>query len=285
MSTAEIERRLIELKDGLSLSTNDVARTDGWERLIAAAENHIKRLIRELPTSQTSVASAVVQIKETAERVSIMKARLKYLLIEAWTTAVENSLDHGVLTEESQRRLADLKDGLSLSREDLARTGGWERLVKSAVIRDLVNGVTPKHINLEGDFPFNFQKSEEVVWIFKDCDYLEEKTFRQYVGRSRGLSVRIVKGVYYRVGDFRGTPIDRTELVKVDTGLVAVTTKHIYFAGAKRTFRIPYAKIVAFERFSDGLGVVRDAASAKPQIFVTDDGWFTYNVVTNLAHR
>jgi len=45
----------------------------------------------------------------------------------------------------------------------------------------------------------------------------------------------------------------------------------------------PYAKIVSFEPFSDGLGLVRDAAIAKPQIFVTGDGWFTYNLVTNLS--
>lgn len=31
------------------------------------------------------------------------------------------------------------------------------------------------------------------------------------------------------------------------------------------------------------LYLMRDAASAKPQIFITGDGWFTYNLVTNLA--
>jgi len=35
--------------------------------------------------------------------------------------------------------------------------------------------------------------------------------------------------------------------------------------------------------YSDGIGIHRDAASAKPQIFVTGDGWFTYNLVVNLA--
>jgi hypothetical protein len=227
----------------------------------------------------------MAQIKESAEHSSISDAELKYLSIYAWSTAVENSLDHGVVTEEIARRLLALKEGLSLPSEDLRRTDAWERLVKSGVIRDLLNGTIPKRMSVEVKLPFNFQKGEEVVWVFKGADYLEEKTFRQYVGRSRGLSVRIVKGVYYRVGEFKGAPIDRTERVHVDTGLLAATNKHVYFAGTKKAFRIPYAKIVAFEPFSDGLGVVRDAASAKPQIFVTHDGWFTYNLVTNLAYR
>lgn len=50
-----------------------------------------------------------------------------------------------------------------------------------------------------------------------------------------------------------------------------------------RRFRIKYDKIVAFEPYSDGIGVQRDAVTAKPQSFVTDDGWITYNLITNLA--
>jgi hypothetical protein len=56
-----------------------------------------------------------------------------------------------------------------------------------------------------------------------------------------------------------------------------VTDKNIYFTGPRKSLRLPYRKIVSFEPFSDGVGVMRDAATAKPQIFVTGDGWFTYN--------
>jgi hypothetical protein len=114
-------------------------------------------------------------------------------------------------------------------------------------------------------------------------DYLEEKARRLYVGRSRGVSVRVMKGVYYHTAGFKGYPVDRTERLHVDTGSVAITTKHIYFSGPRRAFRVPFAKIVSFEPFSNGLGFIRDSASAKPQILVTHDGWFTYNLVTNLA--
>jgi hypothetical protein len=74
-----------------------------------------------------------------------------------------------------------------------------------------------------------------------------------------------------------------TERTHIDTGVVVVTNKSIYFAGPKKSVRLPYEKIVSFQRFSNGLGATRDAATAKPQIFVTGDGWFTYNLVTNLA--
>ena len=41
--------------------------------------------------------------------------------------------------------------------------------------------------------------------------------------------------------------------------------------------------MVAFEPYSDGRGTMRDAQTAKPQSFFTSDGWFVYNLATNLA--
>ena len=120
--------------------------------------------------------------------------------------------------------------------------------------------------------------------MFPRCEYLEDKTRRQYVGGSQGMSFRIMKGVYYRVGAFAGQPVDRTERVHIDTGMVVITNKHIFFAGPVTALRVLYAKIVSFQPFSDGIGIIRDASNAKPQIFITGDGWSTYNLVTNLAH-
>jgi hypothetical protein len=46
---------------------------------------------------------------------------------------------------------------------------------------------------------------------------------------------------------------------------------------------VAYDKIVSFTPYSDGIGIQRDAQTAKPQVFVTGDGWFTYNLIANLA--
>ena len=77
---------------------------------------------------------------------------------------------------------------------------------------------------------------------------------------------------------------EREETVHLDTGLLALTRKHVYFHGSKKSFRIRYDRIVSFYQRRDGFGLMRDAQSAKPQLFRTGDGWFVYNLVTNLAH-
>ena len=64
-----------------------------------------------------------------------------------------------------------------------------------------------------------------------------------------------------------------------------MTDKHIYFHGSRKSFRVRFDKIVSFDQFGDGFGIMRDAQTAKPQSFRTGDGWFVYNLVTNLSSR
>lgn len=97
--------------------------------------------------------------------------------------------------------------------------------------------------------------------------------------------MRVAKGVYYRTSAFRGHPVERTETVHIGQGQLAVTNKHLYFASASgKAFRVALAKIVAFTPFEDGVGIQKDGANAKPQMFITGDGWFTLNLLQNAAN-
>jgi hypothetical protein len=71
--------------------------------------------------------------------------------------------------------------------------------------------------------------------------------------------------------------------LKRENILGRITTKHLYFHGAKKAFRVGWDKVVFFMPYSDGIGIQRDATRAKPQFFITGDGWFIYNLVTNAA--
>lgn len=92
-----------------------------------------------------------------------------------------------------------------------------------------------------------------------------------------------MKGVYCRAPVPSRVRLLNTERVHIDNGWVFVMNKNIYFAGPRKSVRLPYTKIVSFEPFRDGIGVMRDTAIASPQIFVTGGGWFSYNMVTNLS--
>ena len=205
-------------------------------------------------------------------------------LVSVWEGAVTQFLEDGLLTIEEETRLTNFKDRFSLDQSDLDAAGAFSRLVKAGALRDLTEGKFPERMTITGTLPIRLQKSERIIWVFPNTEYFEDRTKREYVGQHSGVSLRVVKGVYYRIGGFRGHPIERTERTHIDTGVFVVTTKHLYFAGNKKSLRIPYQKIISLIPFSDGIGVHRDAATAKPQIFVTGDGWFTYNLLANVKH-
>ena len=126
-------------------------------------------------------------------------------------------------------------------------------------------------------------KPEKIVWVVQDADYYETKTRRERRGSSHGLSIRITRGVYYRPSTFRSQAVEWDETVHADTGLLGFTTKQLYFSGPNKKLRVRYDRIVDLEPFADGFGVMRDAQTAKPRQFRTGDGWFAYNLATNLV--
>lgn len=242
----------------------------------------VARLTQAITASEDLLA---VQnyISAVARESFVPKTAIVPLVIEGWEAALERFLEDGLLEESEEKRLLSFVQHFGLSQTDLDAKGSFSRIVKAAVLRDIAAGIVPQRINLSGGLPVNLQKEEQVVWVFRDTEYLEDKVRREFVGRSQGISMRVMKGVYYRVGSFKGHPVEHIERVRVDRGLLVVTNRNIYFAGSVKSTRVPYAKIITFESYSNGIGLMRDAANAKAQIFVTGDGWFTYNLVANLA--
>lgn len=253
----------------------EAAHASGVARITSAID---KALVADGATD-----SLPALVDQAAAQSFIGPAERRAMLVAGWTRALDGFLGHGVLDDSQQARLAHFMEKFGLSKEDLNQSHAFERMVKGITLREVMHGEIPKHFTLTGNLPVNLQKSEQVVWAFPNTEYLEDRTHREYVGRSAGVSVRIVKGVYYHTSGFQGYPVDKTVRQLVDTGLFVVTDKNIYFVGPRKSLRVPYSKIVSFQPFSDGMGLSRDAASAKPQVFVTHDGWFTYNLVTNLA--
>jgi len=253
------------------------------ERVIQGGRQSIVNEATLAINNGDSLDELLQKITSIEHRSLVPNTERGFLLVKAWENAVDKFLDDGILDEAEEKRLTEFKERFSLSQNQLDINGAFTKTAKSAVIRDVLNGIIPQRITIDGNLPINFQKGEQIVWVFPHSKYYEDKTRRTYAGGSHGVGVRVMKGVYYRTGSFKGRAVEHTERVHIDTGWVVVTSKNIYFAGPSKSTRIPYAKIVSFEPYSNGVGVIRDATTAKPQTFVTGDGWFTYNLVANLA--
>lgn len=202
---------------------------------------------------------------------------------EGITRAVDRFLDDNFLSEEEEDSIDKYLEILPISGEQLSALGLSEKIVKASIIRSISQGDIPDpKFSINGNLPFLFQKSEKLIWVFQGVEYLEQRTRTEYHGGSQGVSIRITKGVYYRTGAFKGQRVEVEELKNIGTGIVALTSKHIYFGGSQTSFKIPYTKIVALKTYSDGIQVQKDGVRSKPQFFKGLDGWFASNIITNL---
>jgi hypothetical protein len=87
----------------------------------------------------------------------------------------------------------------------------------------------------------------------------------QWTGGSQGVSLRVAKGVSYRVGANRGTFKQGAEVMTVTSrGTFYVTNVRCVFVGDRRTAEWPYAKLIGFSLEGDGNVVFNVSNRQKP---------------------
>lgn len=84
----------------------------------------------------------------------------------------------------------------------------------------------------------------EVCHFSERAIRVTEKKSRHYEGGSQGVSIRIAKGVTYRTGRHRGTPVDEITYVKTK-GLLYITNKRIVFVSDEQAFEKKYKSLTA----------------------------------------
>jgi len=173
-----------------------------------------------------------------------------------------------VITDRERKQLSEVKNILGLSDADVGDI--HENLVRMESLWAIRRGELP--VLESAGVPL--QKSETAHFGFDDVEFHQEQVVRSgYEGGSRGVSIRIAKGVYYRMGAHRGERVTETALVRLDTGRLVLTSKRLIFAGREKAFAIPLRKILSMNGYADGVSIVRDstAKSNKPFVFLYRD--------------
>lgn len=245
-------------------------------------------LAEEAAITGTGLQGLRDKLSGIATRNAIDPAAVDAALRKGLRTGLARALDDHVLSDEELHALNEYRARLGITPSRRYK----DQLRKAAFLASLLQrGALPKpHLSNFGYgkfLPFNLLKSESLLWIFEDVEYLTEVTRKEFVSGSQGVSVRVAKGVYYRTGGSRGRTVKKTSMEKVDTGVMGITTKHLYFKGAGlrgKSFRIRLNRIVSFEAFDDAVGLMRDTQRAKPEAFRTGDGWFTVNLLRVAAY-
>ena len=71
-----------------------------------------------------------------------------------------------------------LQEKFDLSQNDLEKKDLLSQTLRASILRQLINGEElTNRIKIQGNLPFKFQKSENLVWLFQNVDLFELDAF------------------------------------------------------------------------------------------------------------
>lgn len=192
-------------------------------------------------------------------------------------------LTDGILDRDEEAYLDEVTTKLGITMDDIP-VADQRLLGEGLVIRDLLEGNVKPRVNA-ANIPFKILKSEVLVWVFQSVHLSEIKTVKEWQGGAQGVSVRVARGVYWHFGKSRGHRVEHQVLKDLGSGMVGVTSKHLYFiTGNLESMRIKHDKIVSILPDSKGAVIYREGARSNPLFFECDDPWFFVNVVQNASN-
>ena len=223
------------------------------------------------------------EIKAIVANSCIDAISLENEYVKVFDQAVDRYLNDGIISTREEQMVARFLQFTGMQQARLNENKSLEKVLQSKVLEDILSGNKPKpRITIAGDFPFMLGKTENLIWLFRNITLHQQKVRREYVGRSSGVSVRIMKGVYYRTGGFKGHPVETTVMQRVGVGSVCLTDKNLHFSSPEKSLKIPYSKILSVESYSNGVGLQKDGVNDKPIFLENINSWFVYNVIANL---
>jgi hypothetical protein len=240
---------------------------------------------------------------EVAAKAFIRGEEFKTVCAGGLRAMVEAATSGGQLAPDDTAHITTLAQTFDIDLHRLPNAGS--RLAKASVLRELTEGRLPTGIEVEGPVLLNFECNEVVIWVFNNvaCYSLTRgdnaATHSQQVGHA-GVTMRINGAEAFAGNADAASPAKdaskkkswrRSETASAEatqgltlegTGDLVLTSKHLSFLSDAIAIRIPLRQIVALVPHADGLRVLREEASGRPQTFVVDDPSFAATAITLL---
>ncbi len=162
---------------------------------------------------------------------------------------VERALADDLLSRDEESALVAWAEAQGIRPED------WRKRFGDLVDRMLIAGVNDGRLpDVRADRVPMIVKSGEHVHFAAAASLMKEVVEREFRGGSTGISFRVVKGVRFHTGAFRGrSVVVGTSLQVADQGTLVVTSRRTVFVGQRKTLELPNDKLVNLNVFTDGI--------------------------------
>lgn len=230
-----------------------------------------------VPISQINISTQSV-----TSVIPLSQQKITESYINVLNKAVDKFMSDGVLTDNEQNQIVSYTSSLGIDINCLPaqfRSEALARIAQAMVLKDLQRGILPqKPLTV----PVMLSRGEVPLWIYDNVTLYQEKFTREFRGGNRGMSFRLMKGVTYRTGSFKGKPIERSSMERIGVGELVVTNKNFFFHCPTSSIKIPFSKLIGVTPYSDGLEVHKEEAKPKRTVFQGFDAWFIMNVLNQV---
>lgn len=186
------------------------------------------------------------------------------------------------ITDEEKASLEKLLTHFNVSKEDIAfNQDSFNKYYALALID---KGVLPTISNPESQVNIVFKPDEVLHWgMVANLMKRKKVTTKVNYGGFTG-SVKIMKGVRYRVGSMNIGSESKEIIDREDSGIFYVTNQRLGYLGYRKQFSFPFKKIGSLELRPDGLHIFKDGKEA-PYILELNDYELALAVISFLLNK
>jgi hypothetical protein len=195
----------------------------------------------------------------TDQQIEALKQYNKDDLIKLFVIVYEHYIINKELEAEEIEVLDKLQNSLSLANKEISYTDRIRPYLYVNKIRK-DGGLLTVDLQIKG-IEKPILKKDEVVHYAENAVLKEIRSVSLgYSGGSHGVSIRIAKGLSYRVGAHSGQIVREDRLVTISQGVLIVTSKRLFLQPlpGNKPASIPLEKILSYNCFENGLEVYKD---------------------------
>ena len=126
--------------------------------------------------------------------------------------------------------------------------------------------------------PVILKKNEHLSMVMNNISLQEPRSVRQTRAAYGGPTIRVAKGVSFRMGGAAARSESHEEIKVIDQGSLILTNKRMVFIGSKRTTNIDLKKIMAITAYSDGIESQRENKQKAEYFTGTNKNNLTFTV-------
>ncbi len=185
--------------------------------------------------------------------------------IEGFQTFFKKISNDSRISEEERNEMVKIYKDLNLPTDNIVYN--QNEFNKYYTLDQVEKGILPV---VQHDLNINLKPGEKLHYAYKSS-IIKNRTVTDRINYGGfTASVRIMKGVSYRVGSIKTSSVKRNVLEVDDVGYIYLTSENLGYMGVSKHFSIPYSKIVSLD-MRNGYMYVYKQGKEVPFIIAMDD--------------